>query len=260
MFARIFKYLRTAGRVKAEELMDPAIQIEQALEEARVQDTRLREQAARVIAHRSELQMRLDRAVDTAAGAKENAASALRKADAASAAADAAEVEKWTRVAQSLALELDGQEKLVDGLKAQYETAGGQAELAKQQVSANSMRLKELAGKRMELLGKLEQAKMQEQVNATMADLSKPMESDGPSMQEIEDKINKRMALASAHAELGGIESAAGAKAELERARVESAAAARLDALRTELGMGAGGAAQLGSGGDGAGKANGAGE
>jgi phage shock protein A len=234
VFRRIWNYIITLGRVKAEAAMDPAIQIEQAMDEARRQDSKLRDQAAKVIAHRSELQMKLDRAVNAAAEAKSNAGEALRQADGAS---SDAEVEKWSTVAQSLALELEAQEKLVEGLKSQYATATEQAELAKQQVAANAVRVRELAAKRMELLGKLEQAKMQESVNKTMAALDRPLDASGPSLTEIEDKINQRMAMASAKAELG---SANDAKRQLDAARVNQAGKARLDALRAELGLGEG--------------------
>ena len=96
-------------------------------------------------------------------------------------------------------MKLESTETLVEGLKTQYSTATQQAELAKEQVNANALRLQELSAKRMELLGKLEQAKMQEQVNQTLEQLSKPMELNaGPTLKEIEDKINRRMAGASA--------------------------------------------------------------
>jgi len=183
--------------------MKPEVQIEQAMSEARKQDLELRNQAARVIAHRTELQMKLDRAIDDAADARAQAGQALKMADGASTAGDAAEVDKWNRTAQALAMKLETSEQLVDGLKTQYATATEQAELAKEQVNANALRLQELSAKRMELLGKLEQARMQEQVNQTLEQLSKPMESTaGPTLGEIEDKINRRMANASARAEL----------------------------------------------------------
>ena len=159
---------RVAGRV--EERMDPAIQIEQAVDDARKQDAEFRMQAARVIANRTEVQMQLDRAVDRAATLKEQAGQALRQADAAAQAGDAAAVDKWTRSAQTLAMQLESAESLVETLKTQYRAATEQAEIAKEQVNQNALRLEELTAKRLELMGKLEQAKMQERVNATLRD------------------------------------------------------------------------------------------
>ena len=236
-FARVWGYLKALVTGGVESRMKPEVQIEQAMQEARKQDLELRNQAARVIAHRTELQMRLDRAIEDSAGAREQAAQSLRNADAAAQKADAADVDRWTRTAQTLAMKLEAAENLVASLKEQYGTATEQAELAKTQVNDNAMRLQELSARRMELLGKLEQAKMQEQVNATMAQLSKPLDTSGPTISEIEDKINRRMASASAHAELESA-SIEGAQRDVERSIAQVSAQARLEKLREELGIG----------------------
>jgi phage shock protein A len=236
-FSRTWGYIKALVTGGVESRMKPEIQIEQAMSEARKQDLELRNQAARVIAHRTELQMKLDRAIDDAADARAQAGQALKMADGAATAGDAAEVDKWNRTAQALAMKLETSEQLVDGLKTQYATATEQAELAKEQVNSNALRLQELSAKRMELLGKLEQAKMQEQVNQTLEQLSKPMESNaGPTLSEIEDKINRRMANASAHAELESA-SIEGAQRDVERSLAQASAQARLDKLREELGL-----------------------
>ena len=236
-FSRVWGYMKALVTGGVESRMKPEIQIEQAMAEARKQDLQLRNQAARVIAHRTELQMKLDRAIDDAADARAQAGQALKMADSATIAGDAAEVDKWNRTAQALAMKLETSEQLVDGLKTQYSTATEQAELAKEQVNSNALRLQELSAKRMELLGKLEQAKMQEQVNQTLEQLSKPMESNaGPTLSEIEDKINRRMASASAHAELESA-SIEGAQRDVERSLAQASAQVRLDKLREELGL-----------------------
>ena len=236
-FSRTWGYIKALVTGGVEKRMKPEVQIEQAMSEARKQDLELRNQAARVIAHRTELQMKLDRAIDDAADARAQAGQALKMADSATTAGDAAELDKWNRTAQALAMKLETSEQLVDGLKTQYSTATEQAELAKEQVNSNALRLQELSAKRMELLGKLEQAKMQEQVNQTLEQLSKPMEANaGPTLSEIEDKINRRMANASAHAELESA-SIEGAQRDVERSLAQTSAQARLDKLREELGL-----------------------
>ena len=237
-FSRIWNYLKAAFGSAAESRMDPAIQIEQSVAEARRQDLELRNQAARVIAHRSEVQMRLDRAVEESAKAKEQAAQALRNAESANAKGDATETDRWMRTAQALAMRLESSESLVESLKQQYRVAMEQAQGAKAQVDDNAMRLEGLVSRRMELMGKLQQAKMQEEVNKTLETLHRPMEATGPSFEQIEDKINRRMALASATSELGST-GLAGAQMEVERSVQEMGAQKRLDALRQELGLGA---------------------
>jgi phage shock protein A len=236
-FTRVWGYIKALVAGGVESRMRPEVQIEQAMAEARRQDLDLRNQAARVIAHRTELQMKLDRAIGDSAEARAQAGQALKNADSATTAGDAVEIDRWTRTAQALAMKLETTETLVEGLKTQYSTATDQAELAKEQVNANALRLQELSAKRMELLGKLEQAKMQEQVNQTLEQLSKPMEINaGPTLKEIEDKINRRMAGASARAELES-SSIEGAQRDVERSLAQASAQVRLDKLREELGL-----------------------
>jgi phage shock protein A len=234
--ARLWGYIKAAFFGAAEKRMDPAIQIEQSIAEARRQDLELRNAAARVVAHRSEIQMKLDRAVEDSAKAKEQAGQALRNAEEATASGNASEADRWMRTAQALAMRLESSESLVESLKAQYQAAQQQAEGAKEQVNQNALRLEGLTSKRLELVGKLRQAEMQEEVNRTLEVLHRPMESSGPSFDEIEDKINRRMALASASAELesGSIRSAS---EDVERSVQELGAQRRLDALRAELGI-----------------------
>src|SRR6188768_2239475 len=61
---RMWRYLGTALGMKFEERADPKVQLEQAIQEAQEQHRRLTEQAANVIAHQKQTQMRLDRAQD----------------------------------------------------------------------------------------------------------------------------------------------------------------------------------------------------
>jgi phage shock protein A len=128
-------------------------------------------------------------------------------------------------------MRLESSESLVESLKQQYRVAMEQAQGAKAQVDDNAMRLEGLVSRRMELMGKLQQAKMQEEVNKTLETLHRPMEATGPSFEQIEDKINRRMALASATSELEST-GLAGAQMEVERSVQEMGAQKRLDALR----------------------------
>jgi phage shock protein A len=235
--SRTWGYLKVAVQGGVEKRMDPGIQIEQSLQEARKRDGELREQAARVIAHRTEVEMKLDRAVEESAKAREQAGQALRNADAATREGKAEDADKWTRAAQALALQMQAKASEVENLKAQHVTASEQADLAKRQANENALQLQELTAKRMELVGKLEQAKMQEAVNRTMEQLSRPVDTSGPSLGEIEDKINARMAQASARAELSS-SSIEGAQQELDRSMRQVEAQAQLDKLRDELGLG----------------------
>lgn len=236
MFKRFWAYLQQLFRTGAERVMDPEIEIEAAITEAKKMDQRLRNQAAKVIAHRTQLEAKIEKAADNMGDAREMAKKALLKAEDSRSAGDDAGVEKWTQAAQSLALKLQAAENSLDSLKDQYEVAITQAEDAKMSVQQNAMRLQELAAKRMELLGQLEQAKMQESVNKAVESISATNELDAPSLESVEEKIQGRLAQAKAKAELRDT-TPQGAEAELREAVSMASADAKLDELKAELGL-----------------------
>ena len=89
-------------------------------------------------------------------------------------------------------MKLQASENNLSTLKTQYETASAQADKAKQAVQSNAMRVSELAAKRMELLGSLEAAKMQESVNKAVDAMSNMSDYEMPSLEKIEEKITAR--------------------------------------------------------------------
>ena len=236
MLKRIWGYLKALFRQKAESAMDPEIEVEQAIQEARERDQRLRNQAAKVIAHRTQLEQRIERAADDVGEARELAKQALLRADEAQKAGDGDGVTKWTSTASSLAMRLTAAENNLTGLKEQYETAVVQSDEAKTAVQQNAMRVQELASKRMELMGQIEQAKMQESVNAAVESMSAALETDAPSLARVEDKINARLSEAKAKAELRAA-TPEGAESELREAVSLARADDKLAELRAELGL-----------------------
>ena len=161
MFKRVWGYIKAFFRQTVEGAMDPEVEIEQAIQEARKQDQVLRNQAAKVIAHRTQLEAKIEKAADTVGEAREMAKKALLRGEDAKSQGDVDSLNKWNQAAQSLALKLQAGENNLNGLKDQYEMSVTQAEDAKRAVQGNAMRLQELAAKRMELVGQLQQAKMQ---------------------------------------------------------------------------------------------------
>ena len=216
--------------------MNPEIEIEQAIQESRKQDQALRNQAAKVIAHRAQLERKIEKAADTVGKAREMAKKALLRAEDGKNAGDTEAVEKWTRAAQSLALKLQAAENNLNGLKGQYEVAVDQSDDAKTAVEQNAMRLQELAAKRMELLGRLQQAKMQEAVNSAVESMGDTLDISAPSLDRVEEKIEERVANAQAKAELRDA-TPEGAEAELREAISLSSADSKLEELRAELGL-----------------------
>ncbi len=235
-FKRLWGYIKALFRSKTEAMMDPEIEIEQAITEARRRDQDLRTQAAKVVAHRTQLESKMERAADDGGEARELAKQALLKAQAATAAGDTAGAEKWNRSAQGIAMRLQAAENNLSSLKAQYETAAAQAESAKRAVQQNAMRLQELAAKRMELVGSLQQAKMQESVNKAVESMTTSFDDEAVSLEKVEDKIEARRAEAMARAELREA-TPEGAEMELRETISVAQADAKLDELKKELGI-----------------------
>jgi len=233
---RLWGYITTLFRRTAEGAMNPEIEIEQAINEARKRDQELRNQAAKVVAHRTQIESKMEKAADDVGEAREMAKQALLRAEQSKSSADAEGVEKWTRTAQALAMKLQAAENNLGTLRTQYETAASQAEKAKDAVQQNAMRVQELAAKRMELLGSLEAAKMQESVNKAVDSLSNTMDYDMPSLEKVEEKIEARKAEAMAKAELREA-TPAGAESELKEAINMVQADAKLEELKAELGL-----------------------
>ena len=233
---RLWGYIATLFRMKTEAAMDPEVEIEQAIREAKKRDQDLRNQAAKVVAHRVQLESKIENAADDVGEARELAKQALLKAQESTTGGDTAGADKWTKAATGLAMKLQASENNLNSLKGQYESAVDQADDAKKAVQHNAMRLQELAAKRMELVGDLQQAKMQESVNEAVEAISATMDDDQVSLSKVEEKIEKRKAEAMAKAELREA-TPDGAETELREAVSMAQADAKLDELRAELGI-----------------------
>lgn len=236
MLKRWWVYIRSWLKQATEDAMDPEIEIRSVIDEAKRRNQNLRNQAAKVIAHKTLLESQIERAADDAGQAREMAKQALLRSDEAKQAGDEAAVIKWNQAAQTLAMKLQASENNLASLKKQYEIAVEQAETAKEAVQTNAMSLQELSAKRMEMLGSLERAKMQESVNSAVEALSGGIDDEMPSLDEVERKIERRKAEAMAKAELHEA-TPEGAEAELRKAVNMAETDATLDELRAELGL-----------------------
>ena len=78
-----------AGHVRFNERADPKVQLEQAITEAQDQQRRLKEQAANVIAHQKQTELRLNRAMGDLEKVNGNARQAVLMADEAAKGGDA---------------------------------------------------------------------------------------------------------------------------------------------------------------------------
>jgi phage shock protein A len=211
------------------------LELERALAEARRFDLALRNAVARAIAHRTEIELLLERAAEDAARARADAIEALRHEDAAD---DAVAASGARRRAEAAALRLRPAEALVEALKGQYATAVAQVERARGQVDDHAAQVQRIAARRSELLGQLAGARLDEDLARTMRDVGEPVDTSGPTLDEVEERIRDRAALAQAEVELAA--GPAGAVRELEASSAAQAARSRLEELRREAGLSVG--------------------
>ena len=195
---RWWRYVGTKFGMRLEERADPKVQLEQAIREARAQHRRLIEQATNVIANQKQTERQLERTIDEYERANASARQALVLSD--------------------------------------EQVRAGNNEKAKAAVAQNSTALQKKLAERQQLLSQLDQARMQEEMNKAMGQLSESVSEDVPTFDEVRAKIEKRLARAQAATEIGGA-SVETKMLEVEQAQMSAEAQARLGSLRAELGL-----------------------
>ena len=234
-FTKGWKYLMALFSSKVDQYADPKVQIQQAIEEAQRQHQGLTQQAASVIGNQRQLEMRLNRQLADIEKLQVNVRQALTLADQATSSGDAAKATEYTNAAEAFAAQLVTAEQSVEDLKTLHDQALQAAGQAKKAVEQNSMVLQQKIAERSKLLSQLEQAKMQEQVSASlqsMSDIAAP--GSTPSLDEVRDKIERRYANAMGSAELAQ-NSVQGRMMEIQQASVQMAGHSRLEQIRASM-------------------------
>ncbi|MCU1692066.1 MAG: hypothetical protein JWM64_1157 [Frankiales bacterium] len=237
-FVKGWKYMMALMSGKLDEYADPKIQIQQAIEEAQRQHQALTQQAAAVIGNQRQLEMKLARQMTEVEKLQSSARQALVLADQARTAGDEAKAQGYEQTAQAFATQLVAAEQSMEDLKGLHDGALKAAEQAKKAVENNAMVVQSKLAERTQLLSQLDQAKMQEQVSASMASMSELTASGStPSLAEVREKIETRYARALGSAELSS-SSVEGRMLEVQRSSLDMAGASRLDQIRASLGGG----------------------
>jgi len=174
-FTKAWKYMMALFSSKVDEYADPKVQIQQAIEDAQRQHQALSQQAAAVIGNQRQLEMKLTRQMGDVERFQSSARQALVLADEARAKGDAAKAAQYEQTAQAFATQLVAGEQQMEDLKTMHDQA----------------------------LQSAEQAKMQEQVSASLQSMSSlAAPGNTPSLDEVRDKIERRYANALGSAEL----------------------------------------------------------
>jgi phage shock protein A len=222
--------------MQLEQSADPKVQLEQAIAEARDQHRLLTEQAANVIANQKQLELRLDRSIDEYQKANASAAQALTLADEARRGGRMDDAARYEQAAEAFANRIIVLERDIDELKQSVLAASEASARAREAVNQNSAALQKKLAERESLLSQLDQAKMQEQMNTAMRQLTVVAGEDGPTLDEVRAKIELRLAKAQATSDLAGVNVDASMLA-VEQAQQHAAAQARLGEIRTQLAL-----------------------
>ncbi len=244
---RWWKYMTAKVSSGVDERADPKIQLEQAITEAQEQHRRLKEQAANVIANQKQAEMRLNRSMEEYERLNANARQAILMADEAQKSGDDKKMQEYTAAAESFANRIIALEGEIEQGKSLVLQSSQAAEQAKAAVSQNASALQKKLAERQKLMGQLDQAKMQEQMNVAMAQLSETVGADVPSFEEVRDKIEARYARARSVSELTET-SVESNMLEIEAAARNVEAQARLTQIREQLGLAPAATAEVGAG------------
>ncbi|MGH3885857.1 MAG: phage shock protein PspA [Pseudonocardiaceae bacterium] len=234
-FVKAWKYLMAAFSSKIDEHADPKVQIQQAIEEAQRQHQALSQQAAAVIGNQRQLEMRLNRQLGEIEKFQSSARQALVLAEESRGKGDEVKAQQYEQAAESFATQLVTAEQSVEDLKTLHDQALQAAGQAKQAVERNAVVLQQKITERTKLLSQLEQAKMQEQVSASlrsMSELAAP--GNTPSLDEVRDKIERRYANAVGSAELAQ-NSVQGRMLEVQQSTLDMAGHSRLEQIRASM-------------------------
>lgn len=235
LFRRAWKYAAALLGRRFEDVADPEIQIEQAIEESKRQHRLLVQQAAAVIGNQRQIELKLGRTIDQVGSMRGSARHALELGDQARRSGDAEGAASYDEAAHAFALTLVTTEAEMRDLKELHDRAIESASAAKEAVATNALALRQQLTERTRLLSQIQQTRLQERMNTAIGSMSELAPEAGvPSLDRVRDKIERRYAQALGVAELGG-STLEVRTLSVQKASLEAEAAQWLEALRLTL-------------------------
>ena len=165
-----------------------------------------------------------------------SARQAVLLADQATKASDTAKAANFTQAAEAFVARQIALERDIESLKRSLLDATAASDRAKQAVRTSSLALQKKLAEREALLSRIDQAEMQEQMNAAMRQLTASVGGDSPTLQEVSDKIDRRLAAAQAMTEISGA-NVDRQMLEVEEAQRQAETDARMGQLRSQIGI-----------------------
>jgi phage shock protein A len=225
---------------KLEQVADPRIQIEQAIEESKRQHALLTQQAAAVVGNERELDIRLNRTLDDIERLKGSIEHALRMEDRARRGSDEEKAAQFASAAEAMAGRLaavEGNAKQLSELRVKAVSASMGARRA---VEQNAQILRQKLTERSRLLTQLEAVRMQERLNAALRSVGElAPASDVPTLDRVRDKLDQRYAIAMGQAEIAST-SVDARLLDVETSAIEQQGLRRLEEIRRSIDLGNG--------------------
>jgi phage shock protein A len=236
---RAWRYFAAFLSGKLDDLMDPRIQIEQALEEARRQHGLLSEQAGAVLGNERELETRIFRSEEEAARLRDVTGRTLVLADEARKQGSQNKAAAHERTARAFAGRLASLESSTKVLRGLLEPAKLASAAARRAVEQNAGAVERQLTERAQLLTELEAAKMQERMTDTLRQIGAlALPGDVPTLANVRDRIDARFARATGRREIAA-GTADARLLEAEQAEIELEGEQRLEEIRRSLGLAA---------------------
>jgi phage shock protein A len=237
LIARGWRYVGALFSSAFDQVADPRIQVQMALEEARRQHQLLTEQAAAVLGNERELEIKVGRAMAEVERMRTAAGRALMLADRAYRAGDEPTARGHEETAALFAVQLAGAESMAAELADARDRSASAAAVARRAVDGSAHLLHARLTEGSRLTTEIEAARMQERMAATLTALDAMAPSGSiPTLEQIRARVDRRVSIAAARSELAG--SGTGARMlEIERAGLEETGRQKLLEIRQALGL-----------------------
>lgn len=237
LIARGWRYVGALLGSALDQVADPRIQVQMALEEARRQHQLLTEQAAAVLGNERELEIKVGRAMAEVERVRTATGRALMLADRASRDGDEPAARGHEETAALFAVQLAGAESAAAELADARDRSAGAAAAARRAVDHSAHLLHARLTEGARLTTEIEAARMQERIAETLTALDAMAPSGSvPTLDQIRARVDRRVSIAAARSELAG--SGTGARMlEIERAGLEESGRQKLVEIRHALGL-----------------------
>lgn len=237
LIGRGWRYFGALIGSALDQVADPRLQVQMALEEARRQHQLLTEQAAAVLGNERELEIKVGRAMAEVERVRTATGRALMLADRASRGGDVQAARGHEETASLFAVQLAGAESAAAELADARDRSAGAAAAARRAVDHSAHLLHARLTEGARLTTEIEAARMQERMAETLSALDAMAPSGSvPTLDQIRARVDRRVSIAAARSELAG--SGTGARMlEIERAGLEESGRQKLVEIRHALGL-----------------------